>query len=241
MGIAERYAHVRAQVDAVCHEAGRDPSSVLLLAVSKTVDAPAVADAIAAGAAAFGENRPEQLVEKHAAYPQAQWHFIGNIQSRRIKDIVPCATLIHSVYKESHLAKIDACARECGKVQDILVEVNVSGEESKSGLAPADVRAFIEAADAFDAIRVKGLMTMAPRYDEATADATFRGLAALRDELNGQVFPHHGKIDLSELSMGMSEDWRFAIRHGATIVRIGRAIFSDEFEPTPEDVLADRD
>ncbi len=238
MGIAERYAHVRAEVDAACREAGRDPASVVLLAVSKTVDVPAVADAIRAGAIAFGENRPGQLVEKRAAYPQVQWHFIGNVQSRRIKDIVPCATLIHSVYKESHLGKINASALACGKVQDILVEVNVSGEESKSGLAPADLRAFIEAADSFDAIRVRGLMTMAPRYDESTADATFRGLAALRDELNGRVFPRHGKIDLSELSMGMSEDWRFAIRHGATIVRIGRAIFSDEFEPTPEDVFA---
>lgn len=231
MGIAERYAHVRAQVDEACRAAGRDPSSVKLLAVSKTVEVPAVADAIAAGARAFGENRPEQLVQKQAAYPQAEWHFIGNIQSRRIKDIVPAATLIHSVYRESHLPKIDAAARAAGKVQDILVEVNVSGEESKSGLAPADVREFIQATDAFDGIRVRGLMTMAPRYDERTADATFSGLADLRAALDGLSLQRHGSLVLSELSMGMSEDWRFAIRHGATIVRIGRAIFSDEFEP----------
>ena len=149
MGIPERYAYVRAQVDEVCRAAGRDPSEVKLLAVSKTVDVPAVADAIAAGATAFGENRPDQLVPKQAAYPQVEWHFIGNIQSRRIRDIVPAATLIHSVFKESHLAKIDAAAREAGKVQDILVEVNVSGEESKSGLEPLEVRGFIEAAGAF--------------------------------------------------------------------------------------------
>ena len=234
MGIAERYAHVRAELDAVCREAGRDPHEVKLLAVSKTVDVPAVAEAIAAGAVAFGENRPDQLVPKQAAYPRAEWHFIGNIQSRRIKDIVPAATLIHSVFKENHLPKIDAAALAAGKVQDILVEVNVSGEESKSGLAPADVRSFIEAAAAFEHIRVRGLMTMAPRYDEATADATFRGLAALRDELNGLELCAGHPLDLSELSMGMSEDWRFAIRHGATIVRIGRAIFSDEFEPTAQ-------
>ena len=232
MGIPERYAHVRAQVDEVCRAAGRDPSEVKLLAVSKTVDVPAVADAIAAGATAFGENRPDQLVPKQAAYPQVEWHFIGNIQSRRIRDIVPAATLIHSVFKESHLAKIDAAAREAGKVQDILVEVNVSGEESKSGLEPHEVRGFIEAAGAFENLRVCGLMTMAPRYDEETADATFRGLAALRDELDGLRLSCGSRVILSELSMGMSEDWQYAIKHGATIVRIGRAIFSDEFEPT---------
>lgn len=231
MGIAERYAHVRAQVDEVCRAAGRDPAQVKLLAVSKTVVVPAVAQAIAAGATAFGENRPDQLVPKQAAYPQAEWHFIGNIQSRRIKDIVPAATLIHSVFKEDHLPKIDAAARAAGKVQDILVEVNVSGEASKSGLEPTQVRGFIQAADAFANVRVVGLMTMAPRYDEATAEATFSGLAALRDSLDGLVLPNHGTLALSELSMGMSEDWQHAIRHGATIVRIGRAIFSDEFEP----------
>ena len=231
MGIAERYAHVRAEVDAVCRQVGRDPREVKLLAVSKTVDVPAVAEAIAAGAQAFGENRPDQLVPKQAAYPQAEWHFIGNIQSRRIKDIVPAATLIHSVFKEDHLPKIDAAAAAVGKVQDILIEVNVSGEESKSGLAPDAVRGFIEVAGAYDHIRVCGLMTMAPRYDEQTADATFRGLAVLRDELNGLEISPGKVVDLSELSMGMSEDWQFAIRHGATIVRIGRAIFSDEFEP----------
>ena len=233
MGIAERYAHVRAQVDTACREAGRDPREVKLLAVSKTVDVPAVAQAISAGAVAFGENRPDEIVPKHAAYPQVEWHFIGNIQSRRIKDIVPAATLIHSVFKQDHLAKIDAVAAVSGKVQDILVEVNVSGEESKSGLEPAEVRGFLEAADAFSHVRVCGLMTMAPRYDEETADATFRGLAALRNELDGLQLPRHGQVVLSELSMGMSEDWQHAIRHGATIVRIGRAIFSDEFEPEP--------
>jgi pyridoxal phosphate enzyme (YggS family) len=232
MGIAERYAYVREQVDQACREAGRDPGEVLLLSVSKTVEAARVAEAIRAGAHAFGENRPEQLVEKQAAYPQAEWHFIGNIQSRRIRDIVPAATLIHSVYKESHLAKIDEQAARVGKVQRILVEVNVSGEESKSGLSPDEVEGFLEAADAFDHLQVAGLMTMAPRYDELTAETTFSGLASLRERLDDMNLPRHGEVCLSELSMGMSEDWRIAIRHGATIIRIGRAIFSDEFEPS---------
>lgn len=231
MGIARRYLSVREQVDEACREAGRDPSEVLLVAVSKTVGVPEVAEALEAGAVAFGENRPDQLVPKQAAYPQAQWHFIGNVQSRRIKDIVPAAALIHSVFKESHLAKIDQAAEAAGKVQRILVEVNVSGEESKSGLAPDELGRFLAAADAFDHVRVCGLMTMAPRFDDATAERTFGGLARLRERFDGAVYPRHGAIGLSELSMGMSEDWRIAIRHGATMVRIGRAVFSGEFEP----------
>lgn len=231
MGIAERYAYVRAQVDEVCRSEGRDPSEVKLLAVSKTVEVPAVARAIAAGAAAFGENRPDQLVEKQAAYPQAEWHFIGNVQSRRLRDIVPAATLVHSVYQESHLAKIDEVARAHGKVQRILAEVNVSGEASKSGLEPEGLEAFLRAAAQFRNLEVCGLMTMAPRFDEETAEATFAGLAALRARFDGADLGASAPLCLSELSMGMSEDWRIAIRHGATIVRIGRAIFSDEFEP----------
>ena len=231
MGIAERYRYVRAQVDEACRAAGRDPREVTLLAVSKTVDVPQVGEAMQAGACAFGENRPDQLVPKHAAYPQAQWHFIGNVQSRRIHDIVPTACIIHSVFKEAHLAKIDQVAAGLGKVQRILAEVNVSGEESKSGLEPGDLEGFLRAADAFDHLQVCGLMTMAPRFDEQTADATFSGLARLRDRFDGFELPTHGQLRLSELSMGMSEDWRIAIGHGATIVRIGRAIFSDEFEP----------
>ena len=231
MTTKERYERVRAELDEVCRQYGREPEEVTLVAVSKTVGPEDVELALQGGATDFGENRPDQLMVKADQFTQANWHFIGNIQSRRIKDIVPAATLIHSVFKQDHLAKIDAAAQAAGKIQDILVEVNVSGEESKSGLEPDEVCSFLEAADAFGHIRVCGLMTMAPRYDEQTVETTFRGLAELREKLNGLQLPHHGQVVLSELSMGMSEDWQCAIRHGATIVRIGRAIFSDEFEP----------
>lgn len=229
MSIKEQYERVAREVAEACRACGRDPREVRLVAVSKTVTADRVQDAIDGGARDFGENRPDQIVEKHAMYPQVQWHFIGNVQSRRIKDIVPCASLIHSVYQESHLAKIDSAAAEAGKVQEILIEVNVSGEESKGGVRPDELPEMLEAASALPHVAVRGLMTMAPQGDLQVARDCFAALRRLRDDANANHLPE-GMAPLSELSMGMSEDWRCAIAQGATIVRIGRAIFSEDFE-----------
>ncbi len=223
MGTKERFEATAAEVARVCEAAGRQPSEVTLVAVSKTVGPDQVAEAIAGGATDFGENRPDQLVPKADEFTQATWHFIGNIQSRRIRDIVGRAALVHSLFEERHARKIDDVARERGIVQDVLVEVNVSGEESKSGLAPDQVRAMLQTCADLPNVRVRGLMTMAPQGDLDVARRTFAGLRALRDELQPS-FP-----DLTELSMGMSEDWPVAIEEGATIVRIGRAIFSETF------------
>ncbi|MEE0306639.1 MAG: alanine racemase, partial [Adlercreutzia sp.] len=135
MSIAERYQRVAAEVAEAAMAAGRAPEDVLLVAVSKTVGPEGVAEAIKGGARDFGENRPDQIVLKSAAFPEARWHFIGNIQSRRIPEIVASATLIHSLYQRRHAEKIDRAAAELSKVQDVLIEVNVSGEASKSGVA----------------------------------------------------------------------------------------------------------
>ncbi|MCD8316681.1 MAG: alanine racemase, partial [Eggerthellaceae bacterium] len=145
-----------------------------------------------------------------------------------IKDIVGIATLIHSVFELNHAEKINALAAERGIVQDILVEVNVSGEESKSGVTPKDAHELVRELASFDNIRVRGLMTMAPQGDPKAADACFEGLAKLLGDIKGEL-PADKSECFSELSMGMSEDWREAIAHGATIVRIGRAIFSEDF------------
>lgn len=234
MGIAQRYARIRAEVDEACRACGRDPREVLLLPVSKTVGVPEVQEAIAAGALDFGENRPDCIVEKAEALPQARWHFIGNVQSRRIRDIVPHAHLIHSLFEERHLHKVDAVAAELGKVQDVLLEVNVSGEASKSGLAPEDVADALRACGGLSHVRVRGLMTMAPQGDLAVAREVFEGLRALRDEAQRSVEPELENCQLNELSMGMSEDWREAVPCGATIVRIGRAVFDDAFEESAQ-------
>lgn len=230
MTTKDRYIRVRNDLDRACRRAQRDPSEVLLLAVSKTVDLDQVSEAIEAGARAFGENRPDELLRKQAAFPEMSWHFIGNIQSRRIPDIVSAADLIHSVSKSDHLPKIDKAARAVGKVQDVLLEVNVSGEASKSGLRPEEVFAVIEQAALLPAVRIRGLMTMAPRADEEAIRMTFRGLARLRDDLQAQLDDKQIAVTLSDISMGMTEDWPQAIEEGTTMVRVGRAIFDSSFE-----------
>ena len=221
MTTKDRYIALEAELAQVCESAGRERGEVTLVAVSKTVGPEDVALAIEGGARDFGENRPDQLMEKADRFTQATWHFIGNIQSRRIRDIVGRATLVHSLYQERHARKIDEIAREKGIVQKVLLEVNVSGEQSKSGLAPDEVKALMKICAGLPNVKVCGLMTMAPQGDLDVARKTFAGLRELRDELQAD-FP-----DLTELSMGMTDDWREAVSEGATIIRVGRAIFSD--------------
>lgn len=229
MGIEERYRMVAEELASVCYQAGRDPKDVALVAVSKTVGPDAVGRAIAGGACNFGENRPEGIVEKSAAYPQATWHFIGNIQSRRISEIVGSAALIHSLYEERHARKIDTAAAAIDKVQDVLLEVNVSGEASKSGLSISEVPAMLTFCSELNHVCVRGLMTMAPQGNRIVAQETFETLSRLHGTLKRSLDPDRGAM-FDGLSMGMSEDWREAVHAGATIVRIGRAIFSDAFE-----------
>ena len=226
MTIAEQYKRIREEVDEVCRNCGRDPRDVMLVAVSKTVGEEAIIQASQAGAFDFGENRPDDLVKKYQALPQARWHFIGNIQSRRISDIVPKSFLIHSVYKIDHLSKIDTAAKNAGKIQNVLLEIN-SGEESKGGVAPDRAFDVLAAARHLPNMRFCGLMTMAPQGDLDAARTCFAQLRELRDEIRGM-----GMVDnayFNELSMGMSEDWREAIEEGATIIRVGRAVFSSDF------------
>ncbi len=231
MSMAGRYGEIAAEARRICIESGRDPDAVCVVAVSKTVGVETVAQAIAEGITAFGENRPDMLQEKQARFPEATWHFIGNIQSRRISDIVASADLIHSVFQARHLERIGQAASDLDKVQEILVEVNVSGEESKGGVVPDGLEPLIETALGLKSVRVAGLMTMAPQGDPAHAQACFEKLADLRDKMRDRFAERGIPLDLHELSMGMSEDWREGVRAGATIVRIGRAIFSDDYSP----------
>ncbi|BCS57635.1 hypothetical protein ADLECEL_15200 [Adlercreutzia equolifaciens subsp. celatus] len=166
---------------------------------------------------------------KSAAFPEARWHFIGNIQSRRISEIVASATLIHSLYQLRHAEKIDHAAAELSKVQDVLIEVNVSGEASKSGVAPAEAADLVRAVAALSHVSVRGLMTMAPAGDAQAAREAFAGLAELAAQIRAQL-PAEDAAVFTELSMGMSDDWREAVPLGATIVRVGRAIFSESYQ-----------
>ncbi len=224
----DRYEQVAASVAEITHNAGRTTEDVTIVAVSKTVGLEEVAQAIEGGANNFGENRPDELMKKADAFPDCTWHFIGNIQSRRIKDIVGRASLIHSLYEKKHAEKINAVAAEMGIVQDVLLEVNVSGEESKSGISPDETKELLFFCESLPHLRVRGLMTMAPRNNRQGEIDTFSGLSNLRSEL-WSLLPVEQAQDFTELSMGMSEDWPVAIEEGATLVRIGRAIFSEDF------------
>ena len=223
-----QYLAVKAQVEEIARKVGRDPQEVLIIGVSKTVGVPEVELAVSAGAHDFGENRPECLCQKAEALPQENWHFIGNVQSRAIPRIVKHACLIHSVYQAKHIEAINKAADQCGKVQDILLEVNISGEESKGGCTVQEAPELVELALSLENIRLRGLMTMAPQGDMECARQTFDGLSQLAIALRQTMTESQAKC-FTELSMVMSEDWPEAIAAGATMVRVGRAIFSEGF------------
>lgn len=229
MSCAEQYRSAVGKVADACEGCGRDPDEVCVVAVSKTADADAIALAVDAGARDLAENRPDRLVEMSDRFPECRWHFIGNIQSRRIRDIVGRAAIIHSLCQLSHGEKISEVALRQGIVQDVLLEVNVLGEASKSGVAPDGVEDLLAHCGSLPGLRVRGLMTMAPRADQQAARAAFRGLRNLRDRLR-RGLEGSAAADFSELSMGMSGDWPVAVEEGATLVRIGRAIFADDFQ-----------
>lgn len=229
MGLKERWETTASEVAELCRKAGRAPEEVRIIAVSKTVGPETIGEALACGMTDFGENREKPFNEKVALYPQARWHFIGNLQSNKAKQVVGKAQLIHSVDRASLLEAIQKEAAKRAIVQDILVEVSISGEESKGGLAPDALPAFLERIAACENVACKGLMTMAPQGDLDVARATFSSLRELAQSM-APYCDGRGSITMSELSMGMSEDYAAAIAEGATMVRIGRKIFSETFK-----------
>ena len=230
MTLADRWTATVEDVASLCRAVGRDPNEVRIIAVSKTVGTDVVAQALECGMKDFGENREKPFNEKFALYPQVNWHFIGQLQSNKAKQVVGKAHLIHSLDRVSLLRALQREAERLDVVQDVLVEVSVSGEESKAGIAPEELPAFLEQLAACENIRCKGLMTMAPRGDELIARKTFSGLRELAGKMASQ-FCGRDTITMSELSMGMSEDYAAAIAEGSTMVRIGRKIFSEDFSP----------
>jgi pyridoxal phosphate enzyme (YggS family) len=191
--------------------------AVTLIAVTKYHSIDETLEAYDAGVRHFGENRVEGFLEKREALPEdAEVHFIGTLQSRKVKDIAGHLNYLHSLDRESVAKKIEQYSENAVKC---FVQVNVSGEASKHGLSPEEVPGFLEAMESYSKVMVIGLMTMAPHTeDESEISAVFERLAALRDSLRTG---NHGNIQVEELSMGMSNDYGIAIRHGASYVRIG--------------------
>lgn len=220
--VAERVRIVRQRIEAAARRAGRDPGAVRLLAVSKTQPVEAIAAAIAAGVREFGENRAQEFRAKVPLVGQdVTWHFIGRLQTNKVKYVIPGAALIHSLDRLALAAELERRAEQAGVEVNALVEVNTSGEASKGGVSPAELPGFVSALTEFGRIRVRGLMTIAAPGDPLAARASFRRLRELRDALREAP----GGAELTELSMGMSDDFEIAVEEGATIVRIGTAIF----------------
>lgn len=224
MSIAENIARVREEIAAAAKEAGRDPGEITLVGASKMNDAAACREAIAAGIDALGENRVQEMTQKLSenAYDGAPLHFIGHLQRNKVKQVVGHVSLIQSVGSLELLDEIEKVAANRGLVQDILLEVNVGGEEAKSGFAPADTDAAAEAAASRSHVRVLGLMTIPPAdADRDTNMRYFEEVRALYVDIDRKMFHNNFKY----LSMGMSGDFADAIRCGANMVRVGTAIF----------------
>lgn len=220
--VAARYEAVRRHVADAADISGRDPGDVTIVAVTKTVGIEEIRQAVDAGLADFGENRVQEFLGKYGLFPNVRWHFIGSLQTNKVKDVVGRAHLIHSVDSLRLLDEIGKRADEAGLVQDVLLQVNISGEGSKHGFEAAEVREALVEASRLDSVRVRGLMTMAPFARPEDVRWVFRGLKDVRDSLREMPL---NSVELDELSMGMTNDYRIAVEEGATIVRVGTAIF----------------
>lgn len=214
--VAGNLARVRERLQRAAERAGRAPEEILVVGVSKLVDAERIRRAVAAGLPALGENRVQEAKEKIERIGRpVPWHFVGHLQTNKVRDAVLLFDLIHSVDRLELARELDRRARAAGKVVDILAQVNVAGEATKGGFAPEELKGALEALAPLTGLSVRGLMTIPPPVEEAEqARGWFRRLRELRDEAG-----------LAHLSMGMSGDFEVAVEEGATIVRIGTAIF----------------
>lgn len=231
--LEQNLMHVQQRIARAAERAGRDPREITLVAVSKTFPAETILAAYALGVRHLGENRVEEaaqkipIVKSQIAQSPITWHLVGHLQSRKVKDALALFDFIHSIDTVALAQKIETRAAALNKTIPILLEVNISGEATKYGFAPEPRAAFFEAVRAILALPhldVQGLMTIAPIVAQPDdARPYFRALRALRDELRAR-FP---ECAWQHLSMGMTDDFEAAIAEGATMVRIGRAIFGE--------------
>ena len=221
--LKENINKLKKEVSMACAGTGRDQDEITIVVAAKYADASSIVSVSNIGLDNFGENRADELVSKSGKVPgKAIWHFIGHLQSRKAKLVVPLVEYIHSIDKISTLDRVDREAVKNNKVQKILIEVNISGEATKYGIDPGDLSGFIDEARNFENIEIKGLMTMAPyTRDLDLIRSTFRDLRILKERSSKEF----RGLALTELSMGMSNDFVIAIEEGATMIRVGSIIF----------------
>ncbi|MBR5614731.1 MAG: YggS family pyridoxal phosphate-dependent enzyme [Clostridia bacterium] len=224
-------SHIRENMAAVCKNiadaaasCGRSPQEVTLIAVTKTYGVDAINEAIDCGAENIGENRVQEVMEKFDGVKPVCWHLIGHLQKNKVKYIIDKAELIHSVDSFDLAKEIDKQAKKHDKIQRVLLEVNVSGEESKFGIAPDLCEDLcLRISKELTNVKIEGLMTIAPFTDDETIlEEVFKGLKNLSEEISSKNIPN---VSMKDLSMGMTNDYQLAIKHGATMVRVGTGIF----------------
>jgi len=221
--IRERAAHVLGRVAQAAARSGRKGEEIRLIAVGKTKPAEMIGEAIEAGLAVFGENYVQEAEEKIRAFPQAEWHFIGKLQRNKVKKAVSLFSWIQTVDSLSLLEEISRRAGEAGKVLPVLAEVNLAGEESKAGMDPEALAELIEAAPGLAGISLRGLMAIPPWTEDPEETRPY--FVRLRELLAECASRGGAGPQMTELSMGMSNDFEAAIEEGATMVRVGTAIF----------------
>jgi pyridoxal phosphate enzyme (YggS family) len=222
------YSYVQSDVQEIARRCGRNPQEITLVAVSKGCSKEEVRQAYEAGGRDFGENRLVEALPKMAQSPQdIHWHLVGTLQKNKVRKAIGKFVLIHSVDSVELARKISQCSQEQKLLTSVLLQVNVSGEKTKHGMNPEGWLRIFQEVWTLPGICIKGLMTIAPLVeDEGVIRDSFRGLRLLRDELAEEV---GGVEALPELSMGMSHDYPIAIQEGATLLRIGTAIFHPHF------------
>lgn len=221
--VIENYKNAMSRLETALEESGRSMKDVLVIGASKTMPLERILFVRDnTDVKIFGENRVQELLEKYT--PDVRWHFIGQLQTNKVKYIVDKVELIHSVDRLSLLQEIDRQAKKHGKVQDILIEVNIGGEEKKGGVAPAEVIDFAKEVDKYSSVRLKGLMSVLPNVEKEALNAFYLQLSKLYDTLKQTRLDN---ADIRYLSAGMSNDYEVAVKYGANIVRLGRALFGE--------------
>ena len=230
--VNENISKIRQRIASVCARINRHPEEITIVAVTKNRTKEQMLQAVEAGISEIGENRVQDAVLKYRSLEafsrkqKVKWHLVGHLQTNKVKDAVKIFDLIHSVDSFHVALEIDKRSKEAGKVQDILIEVNTSGEATKFGIRPEESEGLLNAVRDLKNIRVLGLMTVAPLSDDKNrVRLCFRKLKDLRDNINEQKFMSRS---LDILSMGMSDDFEEAIEEGASVIRLGRAIFTGE-------------
>lgn len=221
--VIENYKNAMSRLETALEESGRSMKDVLVIGASKTMPLERILFVRDnTDVKIFGENRVQELLEKYT--PDVRWHFIGQLQTNKVKYIIDKVELIHSVDRLSLLQEIDRQAKKHGKVQDILIEVNIGGEEKKGGVAPAEVIDFAKEVDKYPSVRLKGLMSVLPNVEKEALNAFYLQLSKLYDTLKQTRLDN---ADIRYLSAGMSNDYDVAVKYGANIVRLGRALFGE--------------